>query len=214
MKGKKSLYIVLIVSVMLILLGLLGSLFLNEGVTEKVVSVVTAGTAIVGALALFYQFRRDKVLNEASFLVEYSNQFYSTYKCADLMDELEKCRTIPGYQLDVDAYYKNIVGYLEWLEILATLINSGVLEIAKIDNVMGYRYFLIVNNKQIQDGELIRNRDFYHGIYTLYPIWAKYKRDRNLSIIFEENDLTQTDGFRDLLTQVEKKAKKRPGKRR
>ena len=29
------------------------------------------------------------------------------------MNELEMCRVDPSYQLDVDRYYKDIVGYLE-----------------------------------------------------------------------------------------------------
>lgn len=189
MKSKKSFYVIIIVAAMLILLGVVGSFFIDDGMAERIVSIVTAGTAIIGAVALFYQFKRDKVLNEASFLVEYSNQFYSTYNCADLMNELEKCRTIEGYQLDEERYYQNIVGYLEWLETLASLINGGILDISKLDNVMSYRYFLIVNNKQIQDGELKVNRDFYRGIYELYPVWKAYKKKHNLPIIFEENDL-------------------------
>lgn len=56
---------------------------------------------------------------------------------------------------------------------------------------MSYRFFLIVNNKQIQDRELIANRDFYRGICKLYPTWEKYKRDNGLVIIHEENSLSK-----------------------
>ena len=91
------------------MIGLLGSFFLNEDIADRFVTIITTGTAIVGAIALFYQFKRDKNLHEASFLVEYSNQFYATYQCADLMNELEKCRVEPGYKLDVQAHYQQIV---------------------------------------------------------------------------------------------------------
>lgn len=191
--------IITIVAVVLILVGLLGSFLLSEDVANRVVSVITTATAIVGAIALFYQFKRDKNLHEASFLVEYSNQFYATYQCADLMNELETCRVDPNYRLDVQAHYQQVVGYLEWLENLASLVNSGVLHIAKIDNVMSYRYFLIVNNKQVQDGELLRNREFYRSIYELYPTWVAYKRKHDLPIIFEENDLSQTEGYAEIV---------------
>ena len=154
MKNKIKLYTVILAS-LVVFLGLVGSLFLSEGVAERIVSIVTAGTAIIGAAALFYQFRRDKNLNEASFLVEYSNQFYSTYDCKELMNELETCRNNSDYVLDVEKYYPKVVGYLEWLEALASLVNDGVLQICKIDNVMSYRYFLIVNNKQVQQQELL-----------------------------------------------------------
>ena len=195
----------------LIIIGLFGSLLLDEAFAERLMSVVTAGTAIVGAVALFYQFKRDKSLNEASFLLEYSHQFYTAYGCMELMNELEKCRVKPGYKFNLEEYYKDVVGYLEWLETLASLVNSGLVNISKIDNVMSYRYFLIVNNKQIQEAELIVNREFYRSIYNLYPVWVEYKRSRQLPIIFEENDLSKTDGFEQIVKV--KKSNKRKNSR-
>ncbi len=198
MKIDKS-TLVTVIAAFLIIFGLASSFFMNDIVADRVTSVVTTGTALVGALALFYQFKRDKTLNEANFLVEYSQQFYATYNCAELMNELEKCRVDSSYKLDTGRYYQQIVGYLEWLETLASLINQGVVHISKIDNVMSYRYFLIVNNKQIQDGELTVNREFYRSIYELYDVWVKYKKKRRHAIIFEENDLRKTEGYRELM---------------
>ena len=197
--NKRSSLFITSACIFIILLGMVGTLFLNEDIANRVTSVITTLTALIGAIALFYQFKRDKNLNEASFLVEYSQQFYSTYNCADLMNELEHSRMDPTYQLDVDKYYRDIVGYLEWLETLSSLINSGTLQISKIDNVMSYRYFLIVNNKQVQERELLVNREFYRGIYALYPVWARYKKRRNLPIIFEENALCKTAGYQDIM---------------
>ena len=186
--SRKNTYII-VIAVALIVLGTMGSLAFGESISEPVVNAVTACTAVVGAVALFYQFKRDKDLNEASFLVEYSQEFYSVYDLADLMNELEKCRINPEYELDIEQYYQKIVGYLEWLETLASLVDSDLLQISKIDNVMSYRFFLIVNNKQIQERELIPNKDFYRGIFMLYPRWASYKKKKGLVIVLEENSL-------------------------
>ena len=197
MGNKKNTYLT-ILAVFLIVLGMLGSLLLGEELGSRVINVITAITAVIGAIALFYQFKRDKNLNEATFLVDYSDQFYSTYDCAELMNELENCRMDPAYTIDTEKYYQKIVGYLEWLEVLSTLVNSGLLQLDKIDNVMSYRFFLITNNKQIQERELVPNREFYRSIYELYPNWVKYKKKHGLPIIFEENDLSQTEGFQEL----------------
>lgn len=197
MKADKT-SVITVIAIGLILLALATSFFLSENIANRIISIVTTATAVVGAVALFYQFKRDKNLNEASFLVEYSQQFYSTYNCAGLMNELETCRIDPTYRLDVEKYYQQVVGYLEWLETLASLVNSGMVQISKIDNVMSYRYFLIVNNKQIQEGELTRNREFYRSIYTLYPAWVQYKKKNGLQIIFEENDLRKTEGYSEI----------------
>lgn len=203
MTNKKNTYLT-ILCLLLIVLGLVSSLWLSDALGARVINVITAITAVIGAVALFYQFKKDKNLNEASFLVEYSQQFYAVYDCADLMNELEKCRVDPSYPIDMDRYYQKVVGYLEWLETLAALVNSGLLSVAKIDNVMSYRFFLIVNNKQIQERELIVSREFYRGIYELYPVWSQYKKQKGLPIIFAENELSHTIGFDDIV-----KAKKK-----
>ncbi|MBQ9985898.1 MAG: hypothetical protein IJP38_06275 [Oscillospiraceae bacterium] len=200
MQNNKSIYIT-VLSVALIAFGMFGSLLLEEALANRIVGIITACTAIVGAVSLFYQFKRDKNLNEASFLVDYSQQFYEIYDCADLMNELEKCRIDPDYVLDTEKYYQKIVGYLEWLETLGALVNSNLLSISKIDDVLSYRYFLIVNNKQIQDCELITNREFYRGIYKMYPSWERYKKDRKRIVVLEETSLSKTEGFADIAYQ-------------
>ena len=191
--------VVLILSVMLLVMALIGSLFLDDVLGARISNVVTIITAILGAVALFVQFKKDKDLNMASFVIDYSVQFYDIYNLSDVMDELEKCRVDKKHKLDVQKYYKDIVAYLEWLESLAALVNSNILSIEKIDDVLSYRFFLIVNNKQVQDAEIIPCKEFYRGIFKLYEEWADYKRKHGRLIIFEENKLSKIDGFKDNL---------------
>ncbi len=184
--------IILILSVSLIVISLITSLFIDNDFITKLTTTITVITAIIGAVAIFVQFKRDKNLNEASFLIDYSNQFYNVYNCGNILNELETARKNPNYSIDVDKYYKDIVGYLEWLESLSALVNSNILQISKIDDVLSYRFFIIVNNKQIQDKEIIPCKEFYVGIYKLYPKWANYKKLTNQNIIFEDNALDKT----------------------
>ena len=71
MGNKRNIYLT-VLAVLLIALGLLSSLFRNDSLGDRVINVIPAITAVIGAIALFYQFKKDKNLNEASFLVEYS----------------------------------------------------------------------------------------------------------------------------------------------
>lgn len=194
MKKNKA---ILVISILLLVMALIGSLFLDDVLGARISNVVTIITAIVGAVALFVQFKKDKDLNMASFVIDYSVQFYDIYNLTDIMDELEKCRVDKKYKLDVQKYYKDIVAYLEWLESLAALVNSNILSIEKIDDVLSYRFFLIVNNKQVQDAEIIPCKEFYRGIFKLYEEWSAYKKKRGRLIIFEENELSKVAGFED-----------------
>ena len=179
--------------------ALIGSLFLDDVIGSRISNVVTIITAIIGAVALFLQFKRDKDLNEAGFVVDYSVQFYDIYNLQDVLNELENCRKDKKYKIDMDKYYKDIVGYLQWLESLAALVNSKILSIEKIDDVLSYRFFLIVNNKQIQNHEIIPCRTYYRGIYNLYRTWSNYKKKNGLEIIFESNELNKTKGYNEII---------------
>lgn len=196
MKKNKS---ITILSILLLLGALIGSLFLDDALGSRISNVVTIITAIIGAVALFIQFKKDKEINEAGFIVDYSVQFYDIYNLQDVLDELENCRKDKKYKIDIDKYYKDIVAYLQWLESLAALVNRRVLSIEKIDDVLSYRFFLIVNNKQVQNGEIIPCRMYYRGIYNLYREWSKYKKKNNLEIIFENNELSNTKGYNEIV---------------
>ena len=179
--------------------ALIGSLFLDDVLGSRISNIVTIITAIIGAVALFIQFKKDKELNEASFVIDYSVQFYDIYNLGDVLDELESCRKDKKYKLDMNKYYKDIVAYLQWLESLAALVNSNVLSVDKIDDVLSYRFFLIVNNKQVQQHEIIPCRMFYRGIYRLYAAWSEYKKKNNLPIIFSDNELSTTKGYDEIV---------------
>jgi hypothetical protein len=193
--------VVLILSVMLLVMALIGSLFLDDVLGARISNVVTIITAIVGAVALFIQFKKDKELNMASFIIDYSNQFYDIYKLSDILYELELSRIDNKHVIDIKKYYKDIVAYLQWLESLASLVNDNILNIEKIDNVLSYRFFLIVNNKQIQQQEIIPCKEFYRGIIKLYDNWYKYKKDKKLLILFEENSLHKIKGYKDIINK-------------
>ncbi|MBP3660187.1 MAG: hypothetical protein J6I89_02225 [Oscillospiraceae bacterium] len=186
-----------VIGIVLIAIALVGSLLLDDMVGTKISNVVTVITAVIGAAAIFIQFKKDKDFNEATFIIDYSTQFYDPYNCGDIMDELEKYRIDNTHMIDIPKYYKDIVCYLQWLESLAALINSGLLSFRKIDNVLSYRYFLIVNNPQIQEVELLPCREFYAGIMSLYKPWADYKKKHGRPIIFEETALDRRKEYQE-----------------
>ena len=165
MKKNKS---ITIISIILLSMALIGSLFLDDVIGSRISNVVTIITAIIGAVALFLQFKRDKDLNEAGFVVDYSVQFYDIYNLQDVLNELENCRKDKKYKIDMDKYYKDIVGYLQWLESLAALVNSKILSIEKIDDVLSYRFFLIVT-----------------AVVVLWPIYKLYAKENNFGFLFQ-----------------------------
>ncbi|MBE7076308.1 MAG: hypothetical protein E7374_00230 [Clostridiales bacterium] len=175
-------------SIFLICIGLFSTLLLDESLGSRIAEVITLITAVVGAVALFLQFRRDKDINEASFLLEFWNNFTET---PDLIDIQKKCdddirRKTSSFTKDD---YKGILTYAQWLEALSTTINRDILAFNFIDDMFNYMFFVFVNNKYVQKVEILPNIQFYNGILTAYKSWTKYLKKHNKSILLEENAL-------------------------
>ena len=84
--------------------------------------------------------------------------------------------------------HQHLVNYLVHLEGVAALVNNGVLRISAINDLMAYRFFIAVNNPVVQELELKPFKEYYKGIYKLYPEWAKKLK----SVPLRENELVPT----------------------
>ena len=63
----KKTSLITITSVFLLTLGLISTLWLDSTIGDRIVNIVTVVTAIIGAVALYVQFKKDKGINTASF---------------------------------------------------------------------------------------------------------------------------------------------------
>ena len=84
--------------------------------------------------------------------------------------------------------HQDLVNYLVHLEGVAALVNNGVLRISAINDLMAYRFFIAVNNPVVQELELKPFKEYYKGIYRLYPEWTKKME----SVPLGENELVHT----------------------
>ena len=205
----KKTTLITILSVLLIIVGLLATLLLDDSLGSRIVNLVTIVTAIIGAVALFLQFKKDKEVNTASFIMDYSKSFYNDYDLYDVFEELEKTSVDPSYKTNLNKYHSKIVVYLEWIESLASLIERNVIDLYTIDNVISYRFFLIVNNKYVQESELVKYAEFYRGTYYLYDRWYKYEIKRGLEIPLQETGLHLTANYDKTLEIINDKIKHR-----
>ena len=71
-----------------------------------------------------------------------------------------------------------------------------------MDNIMAYRFFIIVNNKQVQNNELVDYATNYRGTYYLYDKWFKYEKKRGLPVPLENEGLHLTKNYEENIKQV------------
>ncbi len=157
--------------------------------TVKVTGITSAVTAIIGAIALYFQFKRDKDINQQSFILDFSKQFYETFHCEKIYKMLDDDARGSKF-IYTDEIGFDVVKALEWCETLAGLVKNNIVDIDTIDALLGYRFFLITNNKEIQDNELFPFIDYYTGVVWLHKEWTEYSRKRENPIPSDEYNLT------------------------
>ena len=191
MRKKK---IALYLAISILVLSLISTLFLNEGLAGQVTTVITVITALIGAIALFIQFKRDKDVNQANFIMEYDKFFHETTGDDEVMAALEEYQA--GNKKALTKEMKlGIINYLVWCESLSVLIQREVMDFDTIDNVYSYRFFVIVNNKWIQKNELGPCAEYYKGVYYLHYAWTKYKKKTHQPILNEEASLANVENY-------------------
>ena len=191
MRKKK---IALYLAISILVLSLISTLFLNEGLAGQVTTVITVITALIGAIALFFQFKRDKDVNQANFIMEYDKFFHETTGDDEVMAALEEYQA--GNKKALTKEMKlGIINYLVWCESLSVLIQREVMDFDTIDNIYSYRFFVIVNNKWIQKNELGPCAEYYKGVYYLHYAWTKYKKKTHQPILNEEASLANVQNY-------------------
>ena len=187
---KKNLFYYSIIFIIIMLLT--STLFIDDNIASSVTTVITVSTAIIGAAALFIQYKRDKDVNQASFIVEYAKFFYSLSGTESTMSLLDEYRL--GNKKNIEKIeYNGIINYLFWCEELASLVQKNIVDLETIDNLFSYTFFLITNNKYIQEKELIPQAEFYKGIFYLHKIWTTYKNNTNQPILNNEENLNKVN---------------------
>lgn len=167
---------------------------------ENIGATITVVLAIVAAVAFWLEYRDNKRLNEAKFIMELNNQFISNPELTEVEYVLEryyknytpeKRDTLTlGEDFDINSKKRqNVVNYLVHLEGVAALVNRGVLHLDVIDDLMAYRYFIAVNNPIIQKEELLPYKDYYKGCIGIYKKWALELEKQNIEIPLSDNAL-------------------------
>lgn len=198
-----------IISIGMLLLCLIASLFLPDDLGGRITNVITIITAVIGAVALFIQFKKDKNLNKANFLLDYNKSFYDCYKLDDLYFTLNDYMDHPEKGFDFDKYICDVAKYAQWIETMSSLVERELIDLFMMDNVFAYRVFLFTNNPVIQEKELVKYSEFNRGVFYLYDIWYRYEESRGLKMPLSDTALHKHKEYDRIIGEVKAKVKKR-----
>ena len=142
-------------------------------IDSKSQEMIVALTAVVGAMAIWFQMKRAKDMAEGEFILTLNESFSSNPDIKALYAKLES-----GGELS-DRDRTAIVQYLTLFETIYLLVKRDVVEISLIDDLFRYRFFIATNHPQIQQLELAPDARFYHNLYSLHHLWRQHlKKNR------------------------------------
>ncbi len=171
----------------------------HEGIPDAIDAIDIVALA---AMALvFVELRQNKKINEAQLIKDINSEFinnqqlskiermlevyYDEYRHAKTTDEREKIHL--NLCMDVGSDERqDLVNYLVHLEAVASLVNNDAIRLDSVDDLIAYRFFIAVNNREVQEYELQPFKDYYRGCYTLYERWKGVLNRKHLEIPMKE----------------------------
>ena len=222
-----SWFILLIVVVVLLTIVfykifLLGSIVLNSDLikwlniygksTEQYSLAINIGevmTAIAAASIIIVQLKQDqkgeikhRKTAEAQFMREYNKSFIENKDMCMVEHYLEQeVGGDPVTEMSCLREQRQIfINYLVYLEGMASCVHQDQLAFESIDDVFAYRFFIAVNNPEVQSLELVRCAQYYRGCFRLYEEWVEYREStgkykENYAIPLEETSLDRCKDY-------------------
>jgi hypothetical protein len=139
---------------------------------SKPQEIVVAVTAVIGAIAIWFQMKRARDIAHGEFIMNLNQSFLSNDDVKTLYRKL-----IEGAEIDRGDQVA-IVEYLSFFETIYLLLKQNVIDIRLIDDLFRFRFFTAVNNVYVQDLELIPDARFYRNIYALDDMWNEHLAKR------------------------------------
>jgi len=164
---------------------------------EKVLDLLAKIAATGGLIGVFYQFKRDKDLVEADFVVRLNRSFITNEKISYIYEKLENSKN--NYQQENPFGESDIIdmaNYLSFFEPLWQLIDCELMDISMID-LLAYRFFLATNNCFMQEQLLCKpgKEEAWQNIYLLHREWRTYRHQNDLPIWQEEHELSKVPAY-------------------
>ena len=167
---------------------------------ESGLDILAKLAATGGLLGLLYQFKRDRDLAEANFVVGLNGSFITNEHISRIYEMLEaskECEQKNNPFSDSDLI--NMANYLSFFGPFWGLIDRGVVKISMID-ILAYRFFLGTNNRFMQEKLLCRpgKEKAWRNIYLLHKTWRAYRYRKKLPVWQEEFDLSKTSAYTEI----------------
>lgn len=177
---------------------------LTDKIGEIIASLITTIITTLGAVIIWIQLKRTNIKTSSELLSNMNNVLLKSNGIIYLRDKLKKTDNEKDYSFDGKLGNKNttndldnfiyddsinIIEYLEFFENIGIMYFSGNLVLKDLDDCFGDMFFVAMNNKYIQEREIIPYKEHYINIIKLYEEWYKYRIKRNIPCPYPDSPL-------------------------
>lgn len=191
MKTDKNLILVTILAFLLSSYTIFGY-YAQLDIADTIECVITS----VGIAAVYYQMKKARELSTGQFALSLHEEYATNGDYADLFircwDDLTHDKS-SNINLENDS--KNILNYLTFFESLYVMVVNRVLDIEILDEFFGRRFFVVINNRSIQELDLVKNYSYYINVFKLHSLWKEYRIANNREIFAHDINITRIDRF-------------------
>ena len=195
MKKRGKTQLITIVSLIIAFIALIAAYFFDT--KSKLVTITATITAVVGVFAVYIQIRKSKLVGQSSFTIEISKYFYEVPEIATLVHKLGRASDVEDSEYIVKQSERPIlIKYLNYLKTVANLVEENVVDIETLNNVFAYEFFIVLNNKSVQELEIAPFYKFYLDIFDLYYKWMNYRNKKGFEVVHGQNLLSELKEYK------------------
>jgi hypothetical protein len=165
------------------------------------INAVAVAAAVGGIIKLYYEFKRDRDLTEADFIVKLNMTHIDNETLANIYGRLEQSKVDEQKENPFSQDDKiEMANYLSFFEPFYELLKRNVVQIETID-ILAYRFFLATNNRFMQEMLICKagKEEAWRNLYLLHKKWSEYRKRRGLPIWQEEHDLLKNDASKKVI---------------
>lgn len=183
MKNRRNTLLIIVLIVFIPMSISLISVYFKESISNS----VTVVTAIIGAVAIWYQLKKDHDISKADFIFSLNNTFHENNNIEYIYTKLKQYRDLEDITFTEEDGRK-MGDYIMYFEIMNYLIDQRIVTIEMVNKLFANKFFIFVNNPDVQKYQLIYSA-INAPILELYSKWYNYRLSHKDCLLYAEKSL-------------------------
>jgi len=157
-------------------------------IVGSISQIIGSVVAIIGIIYIAFQVRDTRRFTRSALLNELEKESRDHRRAFQLVTgEWKSDKEITTREDDVYELFE-CLGLFERIKLL---LDNDVIDMRTVNELFGYRFFLIANNLNVQKHILYPDMNSFIAIFALHNQWRKYREEHDEPIAHDGTDLAK-----------------------